>query len=127
MTKIKLMVQIPGLVVFDPLVLQHFIERYSIPLPNVLESFINDPVLGNEAISTGCLQHFSLGLSYAHHPCYPAYRSQTMDIIYCCYAVGVVALSFSLAHRRSAAKLASGAVAASGAVPDSPLRGDAPS
>lgn len=55
MTEVKIMVQTPGLVLFDPVVLQGFIESHNVPLPNVLESFIDDPAMGNKAISGGYL------------------------------------------------------------------------
>lgn len=55
MREVKIMVQTPGLVLFDPAVLAEFISRHQVPLPNVLESFSHDPKLGNEAMSTGSL------------------------------------------------------------------------
>lgn len=55
MTEVKIMTQTPGLVIFDPVVLAEFIASRHVPVPNVLGSFSNDPGLGNEAISTGCL------------------------------------------------------------------------
>lgn len=55
MTEVKIMTQTPGLVVFDPVVLNEFLTSHQVPGPNVLESFSHDPELGNVAISTGCL------------------------------------------------------------------------
>jgi hypothetical protein len=55
MTELKIMLQTPGLALFDPAVLQAFIDEHQVALPNVLQSFIDDPGLGNEAIAEGCL------------------------------------------------------------------------
>ena len=45
----------PGLVVFDPIVMKEFIAANNVSTPNILENFINDPSLGNQAIHSGCL------------------------------------------------------------------------
>jgi hypothetical protein len=55
MTEVNIMTQTPGLVIFDPVELAAFLARHQVLGPNVLERFIQDPDLGNEAISTGCL------------------------------------------------------------------------
>jgi hypothetical protein len=55
MTEVKIMTQTPGLVVFDPVVLADFIASRQVPVPNVLESFSQNPGLGNEAAAIGCL------------------------------------------------------------------------
>ena len=49
------MLQMPGLVVFDPIVMKEFITANNVSTPNILENFINDPGLGNQAIHSGCL------------------------------------------------------------------------
>jgi hypothetical protein len=53
MTEVKIMTQTPGLVIFDPGGLADFLARHQVPGPNVLEHFIQNPSLGNEAMSTG--------------------------------------------------------------------------
>jgi hypothetical protein len=53
MTEVKIMTQTPGLVIFDPGGLAAFLARHQVPGPNVLEHFIQDPSLGNEALATG--------------------------------------------------------------------------
>ena len=45
----------PGLVVFDPIVMKEFIAANNVSTPNILENFINDPGLGNQAVRSGCL------------------------------------------------------------------------
>ncbi len=42
MKELKLMLQTPGLVLFDPAVLQAFIDAQPVALPNVLQSFIDN-------------------------------------------------------------------------------------
>jgi hypothetical protein len=53
--ELKIMTQTPGLVAFDPVVLQSFVVANRVTLPNILQAFIDDPNLGNAAISAGCL------------------------------------------------------------------------
>lgn len=55
MKQTKIALNSPGLVVFDPQVLQAFITSHNIQSANILESFINDPVLGSEAVQNGAL------------------------------------------------------------------------
>lgn len=55
MTEVKIMTQTPGLVIFDPVGLADFLARHQVPGPNVLEHFIQNPSVGNEALSTGCV------------------------------------------------------------------------
>lgn len=55
MKELKIMLQMPGLVIFDPVVMKEFITDNHVSTPNILENFINDPDLGNEAIRSGCL------------------------------------------------------------------------
>jgi hypothetical protein len=55
MTEVNIMTQTPGLVIFDPVELAAFLARHQVQGPNVLERFIQDPDLGDEAISTGYL------------------------------------------------------------------------
>jgi hypothetical protein len=53
MTEVCIMTQTPGLVIFDPVGLAAFLAQHHVPGPNVLEHFIQDPSLGNEAMATG--------------------------------------------------------------------------
>jgi len=55
MTEVKIMTQTPGLVIFDPVGLAAFLARHQVPGPDVLEHFIQNPSLGNEAMATGCV------------------------------------------------------------------------
>jgi hypothetical protein len=53
MTEVTIMTQTPGLVIFDPVGLADFLARHQVLGSNVLERFIQDPGLGNEAMATG--------------------------------------------------------------------------
>lgn len=55
MKELKIMTQTPGLVVFDPQVLKEFVSANNVRVPNILENLIDDPGLGNQAISGGNL------------------------------------------------------------------------
>jgi hypothetical protein len=55
MTFINLLVQTPGLVLFDPVVLHTFLNHHHLPGPNVLASFQQDAALGQQALAQGVL------------------------------------------------------------------------
>ncbi|MFD1875707.1 hypothetical protein [Hymenobacter bucti] len=55
MTEVKLLVQTAGLVLFDPVVLQAFIDYHHLPVSNLWDSFRSNPDLAKEALATGCL------------------------------------------------------------------------
>jgi len=53
--KIKLMLYAPGLVIFDPLTLNNFLEKNNIVEPNLLKFFSENEKIGREVISKGCI------------------------------------------------------------------------
>jgi hypothetical protein len=79
MTEVNIMTQTPGLVIFDPVGLADFLARHQVSGPNVLERLIQDPGLGNEALSTGYLLPIysipawdhRVRVTHAAQPCVP--------------------------------------------------------
>ena len=53
--KIKLMLYAPGLVLFDPLTLNNFLEKNNIVENNLIEFFSKNEKIGREVISKGCI------------------------------------------------------------------------
>ena len=53
--KTELMLEFPGFVLFDPVVLQEFLLEKGIEDDDLLKYFINNPAIGDESIQRGIL------------------------------------------------------------------------
>jgi len=53
--KLKLMLYAPGLVIFDPLTLNNFLEKNNISRNDLLDFFSKNEKIGQEVISKGCI------------------------------------------------------------------------
>ena len=53
--KTELMLEFPGFVLFDPVVLQEFVLEKGIEDDDLLKYFINNPTIGEESIQRGIL------------------------------------------------------------------------